>query len=497
MNKCKRIAAAMLSVMVMLMSSASVLAEPESTSKPKKEKSAEVYMESPDLEAPDTSHCEGALLMDMKTGRVIYSKNADAKMYPASTTKMMTAILALESDKMNDRVVATYDALKSITLEDSHMGILVGEELSMKDLINGMLVYSANDASNVIAIHIAGSMPEFVDLMNAKAAELGLKGTNFENACGVHDKDHYTTAEDLAILARYCMKNEQFREIVKKPMYHIDPTNKYKQNRDLPTTNLFLSTARSASHLYKPCTGIKTGTTDAAGHCLVSSATYNDMELLSVVLKADDQNVNEKAYSYTISRTLFDFGFNNYESGVLAAPGTIVADSKVYEARKDKRVSLTVNSDITALIPVGEDISKEVEPKVELSGARIEAPVTKGEELGTISYTYHGKVIATAPLIAANDVELNILLHIFHTIIDFITNPLVLIPAILIIIALLIARSKKKKQERRRKLHQIRQRRAAQENNADSYAQKRSMRNTELNHSSSKGSNSRYSGDKR
>lgn len=496
MYKFKKIAAAFLAVVITGMSAVSVFAEPEATEAPKKTES-EVYMENTKLEEPDTSHAEAALLMDMKTGRVIYSKNSSERMYPASTTKMMTGILAIESEKMDETATATYEALKSITLEDSHMGILVGEELSMKDLLNGMLVYSANDAANVIAVQVGGSIEAFVDLMNAKAAELGMKDTHFLNPCGVHEKNHYTTADDLAILARYCMENETFREIVGKASYHIDPTNKYKQNRDLPATNLFLSTARSASHLYKPCTGIKTGTTEAAGHCLVSSASYNDMELLSVVLKCDDENVKEKAYSYTISRTLFDFGFNNYESGVLAAPGTVVADSKVYEAKKDKRVSLTVNSEIRALIPIGDDISKEVETSVTLSSNRIEAPITKGDELGTIVYTYQGKEIATAPLVAANDVELNLFLHIFHSIINFLTNPLVFIPAILIIIALLIARSKKRKAERRRKLHQIRQRRAAEEGNPSMYAQKRAMREAELNRQRSKGSNSRYSDDRK
>ena len=487
MYKLRKTMAAILSAMLLICTSIPAFAEPEE--KPKK---SEVYMENPNLTAPDTSHAESALLMDMKTGRVIYGKNSTEKMYPASTTKMMTGILALESGEMGDTVAARYDALKSITLEDSHMGILVGEELTMTDLLNGMLVYSANDAANVIAIHVGGSMEAFVDLMNAKAAELGMKDTNFVNACGDHAKDHYTTAEDLAILARYCMKNETFREIVKKPTYHIDPTNKYKLNRDLPATNLFLSTARSANHLYKPCTGIKTGPTEAAGHCLVSSATYNEMELLAVVLKCDDEDVKEKAYSYTISRTLFDFGFNNYESGVIASPGTIVADSKVYEAKNDKRVSLTVPEEISALLPVGDDISKDVKPAVKLSSEQIKAPVTKGDELGTITYMYHDKEIASAVLVAANDVDLNLTLHLFHGIINFITNPLVFIPAILIIIAVMVARSKKKREERRRKLHQIRQRREAGNGNSDEYAQTRAMREAELNRSRSKGSNSRY-----
>ena len=492
MRKTKKLTAAFFATALMLSTIFSAYAEPQETQAPDNANTQSgVYMENPNLEEPDTAHAKAALLMDMKSGRVIYGKNTDERMYPASTTKMMTAILALESDKMNDTVTATYEALQSITLEDSHMGILIGENLTMTDLLNGTLVYSANDAANVIAVHVGGSIEGFVDLMNAKAQELGMKNTHFVNACGVHDEDHYTTADDLAILARYCMENETFREIVAKPSYHINPTNKYGLNRDLPATNLFLSTARSAHHLYKPCTGIKTGTTDAAGHCLVSSAKYNDMELLAVVLKCDDLDVKENAFSYTISRTLFDFGFNNYESGVLASPGTVVADSKVYEAKKDKRVSLTVASEITALIPIGNDISTEVTTDVVLKET-IAAPIVKGDVLGEVVYKYHDKEIARAELIASNDVELNMLLHIFHLIINFLINPLVFIPAILIILAVIAARARKQRLERKKKLHQIRQRRA-EEGNPEIYAQKRTMRNSELNHSRSKSSTSRYS----
>ena len=479
-------------IMLTMLCVTPVYSAPDESKEPTYEASSEIYMENPNLEAPDTSHAEAVLLMDLKSNRPIYSKNADRRMYPASITKMMTALLALESDKMGDTVTATFEALESITLEDSHMGILVGEELSMTDLVNGMLVYSANDAANVIAVHVGGSINEFVDMMNAKAKELGLNDTHFTNLCGVHDESHYTTANDIAKLARVCMQNETFREIVKKPTYHIDPTNKYTQNRDLPSTNLFLGTSRSTHHYYKPCTGIKTGTTDAAGHCLVSSAQYNDMELLSVVLNCDDTDMAGNAYSYIISRGLFDFGFNNYESGILASPGTVVADSKVYEAKKDKRVSLTVESELTALLPKGDDISKDVKPEVVVN-ENICAPVAKGDALGEVVYKYNDKEIARATLVAANDVELNMFLRVFHIIINFITHPLVFIPAIIVIIAILVSRSKKKKAERRKKLYRIRERR--EENNPDSYAKKRTVRNSEFNRSSSKNANSRYSGE--
>lgn len=452
-----------------------------------------IYMEDDGLDAPDTSKAGAALLMDMNSGRLIYGKDTDARMFPASTTKMMTGILALESGKMGDTVTATFEALQSITLEDSHMGMLIGETLTMTDLLNGMLIYSANDAANVIAVHIGGSMQGFVDMMNAKAQELGMTGTHFANPCGVQDENHYTTAADLAILARYCMQNEQFREIVKTPYYHIAPTNKYGVDRHLTTTNNFLSTVRSPNHLFKACTGIKTGTTEAAGHCLVSSAEYNGMSLLAVVLKCPDENVTDKAYSYTISRSLFDFGFNNYKSGILASPGNIVYDSKVDEAKDKKHVTLTVDKEINALIPVGNDISDSVQSVVDVP--ELKAPIKKGDVLGTISYVYKNAEIGSANLIAANDVELNMPLHILNTAIKIIINPLVFIPVIIIIILIIIARQRKRRRERKRRLQQLRQKRETDRVNTN--APDRRVRSSEMNRTSSKGANARYSDERR
>lgn len=507
MSRRKKIIALLSAAMITLSSFCTVSAEPtqtpassettvtESSAAAGSQSSDTVYMEEEGLTEPDTAEAEAALLMDMNSGRILYGKNVDEKLYPASTTKMMTGILALESGKMGDTATATYEALKSITLEDSHMGILIGEQLTMTDLLNGMLVYSANDAANVIAVHIAGSIQSFVDMMNAKAQELGMTGTHFMNPCGVHDDNHYTTARDLATLAKYCMQNEQFREIVKTPSYHIAPTNKYSQDRYLSSTNLFLGTARSSYHYYKPCTGIKTGTTSQAGHCLVASAEYDGMSLVSVVLKCSDTNVKEGAYSYIVSKNLFDFGFNNYHSGVLATPGNIVYDSKVYEAKGDKRVTLTVDGEVNALIPADDDISSSINTVIDLP-EQISAPITKGDILGKVSYIYNDAEIGSANLVAANDVELDKVLHIFHTVIGIIINPLVFIPAIMIIIIAIIAHSKKKRRDRKRRLQQIKQRRGFEDDKIMTDAPNRKIRNSEMHRTSAKSANSRYSGDK-
>lgn len=497
MSNIKKLTAILAAAIISFSSVTSVFAEPTQTPEPTTETTSNdvIVMENSDLTAPDTSHAGAALLMDVNSGRIIYGKNIDKKMYPASTTKMMTAMLALESDKMGDTVTATYEALQSITLEDSHMGILIGEELSMTDLLNGMLIYSANDASNVIAVHIGGSMEGFVEMMNAKAIELGMTNTHFENACGVHDDNHYTTATDLAILAKYCMQNKDFREIVKKPTYHIPPTNKYKMDRYLPTTNLFLSTARSAHHLYSACTGIKTGTTEKAGHCLVSSAQHEDhMSLIAVVLNCDDLDVNANAYSYTISRSLFDFAFSNYESTIIKQPGSIVGSESVKFSKDGEWISLTIDSDVAALVPTGSDVSQDIVMEKTFSKELV-APIAKGEELGVATFYYHGTEIGSAKLIAANDIERNQFDYVLNV---YILNPLIFIPAILIlaaaIIAATIAVSYKRRKDRRKKLQQIRQRRESMNPHAN--AGDRMYSNSERNRTSSKSANSRYSDDR-
>lgn len=417
---------------------------------------ADIYVEDESFDPPELG-AESAILMDLKSGRVIYSKNPDEQLYPASTTKIMTGILALELGNLSDVVTASVAALAPITNEDSHMGILIGEELTMEQLINGMLVYSANDAANVIATHIAGTSEHFVELMNQKAQELGTTNTNFTNTYGIQDENHYTSAADLAIISRYAMQNEKFREIVKQKVYNIPPTNKYKTERILPSTNLFLGTMRSQKYVYQPVTGIKTGHTSDAGYCLVTSAEYEGTELLAVVMKCNNQDT-----CYTNSKSLLTYGFNNYKYQSIVKAGDVVSDSKVYEAKNDERVAFTVTEDINALLPSGADVSEVVEKVTDLPEV-VKAPIKKGDVIGKVSYNYKGTMIGNSDLIATNDVERNNLLFIFHMIVLVLTSPFFFIPAILLIILLIIRRINVMKQEKLKRLRRLRERESSKQ----------------------------------
>ncbi len=441
------------------------------------------YIEDDALTPPAVEYAKSALLMDMNSGRLLYGKNIDERRYPASITKIMTGILALEMGNMEEVVTASYEAIKPITLEDSHMGILIGEELTMEQLITGMLVHSANDASNVIAVHLAGSLEAFAEIMNTKAAELGMTNTHFVNACGIHDDNHYTTARDMAVLSQYAMKNERFREIVKMPIYKIAPTNKYTRERILVNTNLFLGTSRSVHHYYPPCNGIKTGHTSQSGYCLVSSARYNDTELLAIVLDCKNENDNEKAYSYIDSKSLFTFGFDNYVNQIVATPGDIVSDSKVKEAKADTRVALTVETAVNALVPTNVDRAAEIITNINIPD-ELYAPINKGDILGNVTYTYKGTQIGTANLIAINDVQRNEILHFINLILRIITSPFFFIPVIIIVCVIIFANSQKKKRERRKRINQLR-------NQKKSAPDRNGVRAQKLNEDS-KNDNSRY-----
>lgn len=443
MNK-KTLIAFLTVIFVVLHIGTFVFAEPTQTPQEQQQTTQEV-----DLSVP-APHAGAVILSDLKSGKVLYERNATDKMYPASTTKILTAILVLENANLGDVVIVPADAINPINNNHSHMGILIGEELTVEQLLYGMLVYSANDAANVLAIHVAGSLEAFAQMMNNKANELGASNSHFVNPHGFHDDNHYTTAQDLTTIARYAMQIEKFREIVKTDMYTIDPTNKYKEIRYLSNTNHLVSRRRQANYFYKKATGIKTGFTDEAASCLVSSAVDGDTELLSVVMKCHNTTIEENgAYSFVESKELLEYGFKNFKYITIAKNGEIVSDSGVYEARNNVRVALTPKDDISALLP--SDIKlDEVLKKCELN-EKIKAPIKIGDILGTVTYEYQGEIVGSSSLVATNDVERDYILMIIHLILKIIFNPIFLILVIAIVVLRIRAKIIRERNRKKRR----------------------------------------------
>ena len=323
-----------------------------------------------------------ALLMDANTGKILYEKNAYEKMYPASTTKIMTAILALENRDLSHVAKVSYNAIFTVPVGYANANLQLDEELSIEQLLNVLLIPSANDAANVIAEDIGGSVESFSSMMNTKANEIGCTNTHFVNPNGVHNEEHYSCAYDLALMGRYAMKNETFRSIVSTTRYTLPVTNKYdKADRIFVTTNKLIN--EKNSQYYKYTTGIKTGYTDAAKNCIVAGAKKDDMELIAVIMGASNDNNSSNKFTDCIS--LFNYGFENYSYKTLYSKDDVYkviapknADSKT------KNLNVLVENNINVLLN-NADFDTTFVPTVNLD-SNLKAPISKGSVVGTISY---------------------------------------------------------------------------------------------------------------
>lgn len=251
-------------------------------------------------------YSEAAILVD-SNNKIIYEKNSNKKMYPASTTKILTAIIALEKCELDETIIASYDAIHSLPNGYSNASILEGEELTLEQLVTVFLVHSANEAGFILAEHISGSTQEFANLMNQKTIEIGCTNSHFTNPSGIHDENHYSTAEDLAKIAIYCMKNSTFRKIVSMKSCSIPATNK-SEARFYKNTNELLN---AGEYYYPTCIGIKTGYTSPAKDCLISCSRKNGTELYSVVLCGDKTPSGQNA-RFIDSINLYKYAYNSY-----------------------------------------------------------------------------------------------------------------------------------------------------------------------------------------
>ncbi len=332
------------------------------------------------------------ILIDADSGKILYSKNANTKMYPASTTKIMTAILTLENCKLDDVAIASHNAVYSIPYGYSVATIQEGEELTIEQLLNVLLIPSANDAAVVLAEHIAGSVEAFSDMMNSKAVELGCKNTHFVNPNGIHDEEHYSTAYDLALIGKYAMQFDTFRTIVQKTSYSLPKTNKYdKEDRLFNTTNDLIKKNYSSSptnYYYQYATGAKTGYTDAAKSCIVATATKDDISLIAVVLHSGTtaEGLSQRALD---CKTLFEYGFNNYSIKSIAEKDSVAEQISVKNSTKEtESLDLLYSDDLSGLVPDDVDIST-IAPNIKLT-ENLSAPILEGTNLGTITYTIDG-----------------------------------------------------------------------------------------------------------
>jgi D-alanyl-D-alanine carboxypeptidase (penicillin-binding protein 5/6) len=324
---------------------------------------------------------KSALLADAETGEILWQRNPDLRCYPASLTKIMTAILVLERGNLEDWVTVPKDA--AFTGESS-MALKEGERVQLRDLLNAILVRSANDACVAAAIHLAGPVGKFVDWMNEKAEELGMANTHFTNPHGLHEPQHFTTARDLLTLTRYAFQNPMFRKIVSQREIVIAPTNKSALRRYQNRNKLL--------EIYSGCDGVKTGYTVPAGKCLVASATRNGWQLLAIVLGSQDHFVD--------CANLLDYGFNNFVRFTLAERGEKVALLHVPDGSPEW-LWATATDSVKVIVPkakVGRIESRLVQGNLRL-------PILAGEIVGELIWDIPGASIHKVKLAAAHNLD--------------------------------------------------------------------------------------------
>ena len=350
---------------------------------------------------PPEISAQAAILLESTTKKTLYTKNENQKMNPASTTKILTAIIAIENCNLQDTVLIANEAISILPEGYSIASLQAGEQFSIEQLLQVMLVHSANDAANAIAFHISGSIENFAKIMNKKVEELGLKNTHFTNPSGMHNENHYTTAYDLAIIMKYCMENPTFRKLSKIKICTLPATDKYEE-RTFYTTNELLDT-QSTSY-YKNAIAGKTGYTSQAQNCLVSVSNKNELELICVVLSVGT-NENNSSTKFLETKSLFDYGYNNYTISKICEQSSIATQIEIINATKEsKKLDLLISEHIYALISQN-DLENGLSPEIKLE-KKLLAPISQGQKIGEIIYTIDDLKYST-DLIASHNVEVS------------------------------------------------------------------------------------------
>lgn len=355
-------------------------------------------------------YSEAALLINLDTGDVMYSKNADKQLVPASLTKIMTAVLVLEQFQNDIPALSTtyvsggYECFDDIFgLGASTADIRVHEKVSYKDLLYALMLRSACEAANIIAVNIGGSLQGFAEMMNLKAAQLGMENTHFTNAHGLFWENHYTTASDLVKLTQYAMTLPLFTQIATSETYWMEETS-YHEARLISHTNTMMSKANGGEYYYEYVKGIKTGTLDESGRCLVSTAYKDGYSYLLVTLGAPqyDENGRSVMYNFIDAKNIYEWAFNTFEYTTIISGTEEIAEVPVEYGDGVDYVIVRPNEEFSRIW------SRRVSPGSVHKDIKISenviAPVKVGDKLGTMELQYGGETLAVIDLVATTNV---------------------------------------------------------------------------------------------
>lgn len=391
--------------------------------------------------------CTKALLLDANHGEVLYDMNGSERAAPASTTKLMTCLLVLEAVQsgqlsLSTPITAGETTYQGLSGNFSTANIKVGEVLTVEELLYCLMLPSANEAANVLAAAVDGSIEDFVSHMNRRAGELGCEGTHFANPHGMDQENHYTTAYDLALMMQACLEHDEFTTVTGAPKHTVPATNLSKE-REIYNTNGLVSSWTYSTYLYDKCIGGKTGTTDAAGRCLVAAARDGDQVLISVILGSGPMEVpgeeKLKQGQFRESRRLLEYGFNNFHRVTITRGDEPVDAVKVTMSRQADEVNVKPQGSITKTLPKSIDLD-DIETDIRLFAKEVEAPVEEGAVMGVMTLSYEGEVYGELDLVAVTSVERSELLHKKQQFFDFFqTTGVKIILAAVAVVFILVA----------------------------------------------------------
>lgn len=362
--------------------------------------------------------CTHAVLLDANYGEVLYDMKANEKAYPASITKVMTALLvmeAIEAGRLSPSTVITVSETAVSDIPESYVvsGFKPGEEITVEELLYCMMLPSSCDAANILAEAVDGTVEDFVAHMNRRAGELDCQGTHFTNTYGRHNDEHYSTAYDLAVIMRAALDYDLFRILIKTDEHKVPPTNMSKE-RHFYNSNGLISNKNYIGYYYDKCIGGKTGTTDEAGRCLAAAAEDGDELLISVVLGSGPMEVpgEEKLKQGQLreSKRLLEYGFNNFQRVTITRGDEPVDTVRVTMSRQADEVNVKPQGSITRTLPKSMNLD-DIETDIALFAKEVEAPVEAGQVMGVMTLSYEGEIYGKLDLVAVTSVERSELLH--------------------------------------------------------------------------------------
>lgn len=391
------------------------------------------------VDSPALASARFVWCYSVENGKLLYAENEEKPLYPASTAKMMTAILAIEHyDGEYDTVITVTDEIISLS-GGTKISYKDGEEVTVEQLLYGLIVGNGNDAAYALAISVSGSVDGFVKLMNDKAAAIGAKNTHYTNPTGTDDTKAYTTAADVGLIAVYASKMEKYITISSCEKYYMTPTNTTGE-RTIANKNYLVSESYVSTYYLSYATGLNAGYTVKGGNCCVGLATKDGITIVAVVMNVPEKENDKTIYSFYDAKRLIEWAYRSYAYQKVLNRDDIVCEIKVLESAEADYAALLPKDDVLIYLPTDADIRADVKREYELVSDSINAPVKSGTEVGTMKLFYRDECVGEVPLVTKTDIDRSLALVIGNRVKGLIFNvwTLVIVSVLVLFAALCI-----------------------------------------------------------